>query len=163
MFGGYELTVRTDNWVGSLLGHLLSNFSLGMMLAPIVILPEMGFIRNAALMVFGGQAVLTIAAWLFPEAVKAFGTFLMGGALGSGIGILLDGWWTPLIHADHVGVASILFTVLYLAYVDYYWTQALKLQRTLDNAVDTAAALEIGIISQMLKKLETRAETQHPG
>lgn len=163
MFSGYELTVRTRDWRGSLVGHIVSNFSLGMMLTPLVVLPIMGFFRNAALMILGGQLVLTITAWLFPEAVKAFGTFLVGAAAGALLGILLDGWWTPLIHADHVGIVSMTFTLFYLAYVDYYWTQALKLQRTLDNAVDTAAALEIGIVNRALEKLESRAELKHPG
>lgn len=155
-FVGMEVTARTHHWVASFAGHVLSYASIGLIAAPFVLSPEAGWLRNVLLQVSAGTLLLTAAAAAWPMSVRMFGTFILGGAGAIAAGFLLGPTWSGLLDVPEPTFLSSALAVGVIAYIDYYWTQALRLPRNMDNAVDSACALYADMLHRLMALLDRR-------
>lgn len=155
-YGGLEVSSRTADWRGSLAGNLFANLGLGLLLAPLVLLPGATWLRSAGLVIWVGTAVLAALAWSAPRVVQSFGAFLVAFLLAFGVLHATAPLWTPLLSdTPPPGLAGGLLGVAYLAFTDKYWTRALELARTLDNAADSACAIYAGSLDSLLSLLDS--------
>jgi hypothetical protein len=160
LWAGIEAAMRTQRARPSFLGLLLADVGIGLILAPVLLLPEIAWARGIAFLYWTGLLLMTGAAWIHPGTVRRFGTFLVTSVLA----FLLHR------HALHLlpGVAppdwlSLLCATLILGYIDYYWTRALQSERTLNNAIDAAASLYVEAASLLLHRLEERSRRRGRG
>lgn len=151
IFAGVEVADRTKDWLGSLAGHTLSSAGLGAMAGPWMDSAE-GWPVRWAFLIGMGILGLTLLGILAPRALRGWGGFGVGVALGFATATMMEALGAPLPFTlrawDYVG------GLLFLAYIDVYWSRALDLSRTLDNAVDTACAVYLAGVNQMLDALD---------
>jgi hypothetical protein len=155
-YGGFEVAIRTPDWRGSLLGHVIASIGLGALLAPFVMHEMAQPLRDGAVIACLGLAALLPLAWVRPETVRAFGTFLIGVALGgtlaAGISILAD---TPA-----PSLPALLIAALLLGWIDFYWTQSLAAPRTLNDSVDAACAMFFDVLHRITRSANKQATRQ---
>lgn len=144
VFLGYEVTCRTSDWRGSLVGHLLANAGFGLALSPVA---SVALLTSLLVTVIGVSIIGLIAA-VRPSMVVGWGSFLIAsGILFVLLGIIaryLPGASSPGIHAH-------IFGFLLLSYLDHYLTRASRIARTADNAVDSACAFYMDIVNQAVR------------
>lgn len=153
-WAGLEASARTPSWKGSVGGHLVASVGVGLFVGPLFFQPALIWLRTAALAVLFGTMVLTAVAAVAPGLVRAFGSFILALPLASGFLWLTQGFWSRALGAPAPGAASTIAALLFLAYTDRYWTRALRLPRTLDNAADSACALYADTVHSFLVMIE---------
>jgi len=159
---GLELASRTASWTTSLLGHLVASFGVGFFLGPLFYFDRLLWLRTAGLTVFIGTAFLTALGALLPGLLRAFGAFVLGSGFASGLlwltgPMLLSGLAAPLPT-----LASTISAVCALAFTDRYWSRALALPPTLNNAVDSACAIYVDPLNSLLSLLDRQASRRLP-
>lgn len=152
VFAGVETSVRNQEWKGSLIGLMISHLGLGAMIGPFATDFTSWPIRSLTLLSIG-ILILTLIGWTRPSAIRGWGSFLLAAVLAAGLGMSL-----PLT----ITLGDILAATSALAFLDYYWTRALDLPRTLDNAVDSACAVYLDVFDQAFRLIERFSNPNKP-
>lgn len=156
MFAAIEIAERFKQWWLSIVGALLGNAGMGCLLAPWMTSPEHAWpVRLGALLSIG-IVILIIIGIISPTLIRAVKAFVIAGAGAGLIGYGLN--IAGLEVVPELQPLDYLFALLALAYVDYYWSKALELPRTADNAVDTAGATYIYAAATLLRIIERTAD-----
>ena len=147
---GVFITLGSDKPVISLVGYCMVIIGLGAITGPTIALYKTGVVM-IALMATGGVSVLmSLVGILYPKSLESWGGYLfsallavlfvrVGQSIMAGFGVSESIWYVPWLE---YGIA-----VLFSAYIVYDWNRALRLPRTLDNAVDCALAIFLDIIN----------------
>lgn len=147
----FELTVRTEGAIGSLVGIVFAGVAHGLVLSPFFWFEGAPWIRNAVLAAMVGLAALSLITVVTALPVRTFGTFILGTLFGYAA-VWVAPWDFELLGASEwLGIGV---TLAYLGWVDYYWTQSLRLSRTFANAADSAAALYVDLIHRFMRRLD---------
>lgn len=134
----------------SFLGYNLMALPIGAVICVCVDGIPMDVVRSAVLVTAIVTLSFMILATVFPGFFLGMGRTLAAALLASMvtelIGLLVFHRHSPIYEWVFVGVFSL--------YVGYDWSRANTCARTLDNAVDLAAALYLDIINLFLRILE---------
>jgi hypothetical protein len=159
---GFEVTSRTVAWVGSLAGHLLASAAFGVVLAPVVMGPAAGWLRESCALVMVGTAVMAVGGVVHPAVLRRFGTFLLAIVAAVVLERAAGRAWSTAIHGSAPGYAGSATVGLMVLYVNYFWARSLALPHVLDNAVDTACALYLDIVNRAIAVLDYYVNWRRP-
>lgn len=153
---GVIIAVKSENPVFSLLGYAMVAIPFGMMLGPVVALYTAASVVRVFFVTTGVVVVLGIVGAVIPDNLEGWGSWLFGG-----LSLLLVGYFIvplagmfglPIDHAltwmDWAGV------LVFSGYVIYDWNRAMRIERTMDNAIDCALAVYLDFINLFIRLLE---------
>lgn len=156
LFVAIEIVERFEQWWISILGAVFGNAGMGFMLAPWMTSPAQAWPTRLGALLSIGIVILVlvgIISPLFIRTVKAFAIAAAGtGVIGYGLNI------AGLSIVPELQPLDYFFALLSLGFIVYYWSRALELPKTADNAVDTAGATYIYAAVTLLRIIEKLAE-----
>lgn len=153
---GIYIAIKSNEWLISLIGYTLLVLGLGAITGPSVAFYETGVVVTAVMATAGVTIVMSVAGIIYPKSLEGWSGYLFGGLLAlifvrlaqlmlMSLGIAESLWYIPLIEYG----AAILFSL----YIIYDWNRALRLSKTMDNAVDCAMAIYLDIINLFITLL----------
>lgn len=157
---GILLFSFSQNWPISLLGVSILSVSLGLMIGPVVALFELGVVVNALVMTASITFAMSILGIIIPRSLEGLSGFLFGGLIFLIVGgfarifLALFGFGDSLWFIDWIGAG--IFTI----YIVYDWNRAMRLPKTLDNAIDASGALILDVVNLFLYLLRIYAASQ---
>ena len=139
-----------DSPVLSFIGYNLIALPIGVVVCACVTGIPVSIVESAVLVTAIVTLSFMILATIFP------GFFLsMGRALGVGLLVaIIAELVSMLIFRSYSSVFEWIFVAIFSLYIGYDWARANTCARTLDNAVDLAAALYLDIVNLFLRILE---------
>ena len=153
---GVFIFTASDNWLVSLIGYALVAGPFGLFLGPVVSLYTPTSVLRVFVITAGIVVVLGLIGAIIPKSLESWGAWLLGGLLvlivgqlaipfagflGVNIGGALQVW-------DWVGI------VLFAGLTVFDLNRAMRLPHTLDNAVDSAAAVFLDFLNIFIRLLE---------
>jgi FtsH-binding integral membrane protein len=142
----------------SLFGYALVAVPFGLMLGPVFALYPKADVTKALFITTLLVVALGLVGALIPKNLEGWGTWLFGGLLVLIGGLLV----VPIVGALGVDVGGALTlvdwlgVVLFSAMVIYDWNKAMRMPRTLDNAIDIARAVYLDWVNLLLYVLRLK-------
>jgi FtsH-binding integral membrane protein len=140
---GCAVAIKSNNPAISLLGYALVAIPFGLMLGPVVAQYTTASVVKVFFITTIIVAVLGVVGAVIPDNLQGFGSWLLAAML-----LLLVGYFiVPIagLLGFNVGGALTLLdwvgVVIFSGMVVYDWNRAMRLPRTLDNAIDSALAV----------------------
>ena len=136
------------------------SFFMGLSIGPIISYYHADVVLNALVLTVAVTLGMAILGILLPNLITRFaGALFVGllillvGYLASSI-LLLFGITSTFAALDWFGLA------LFSLYIWFDWARAMKLPKTLDNAIDVSGALIVDIVNLFLTLLRIVARSQ---
>jgi len=152
---GVVVSLKSDRPAISLLGYTMVAVPFGLMLGPVLAQYTAASIVKVLLITTVLVAVLAVVGAVIPESLEGWGSWLFGGLL-----ILLLGYFiVPIMAAFGVNAEGALTwldwagVLLFSGMVIYDWNRAMRLPRTLDNAIDSAVAVYLDWFNLFIRLL----------
>jgi FtsH-binding integral membrane protein len=148
-FAGTWLFSSSKNPAVSFVGYNLVVAPIGLVLVLALNGVPTVLVQRAMVATGGVTATMMMLGALFPAFFLSLGRtlfFALLAALLVQFGMHLFGFGTP-------GVLDGIFVLIFSGYIGYDWARANQIPKTLDNAVDSAAALYLDIINLFLRIL----------
>jgi FtsH-binding integral membrane protein len=152
---GIFIFTKSDKPLVSLIGVSVLSYFMGLSIGPVIAYYAANTVLNALLLtlfVVLGMAMLGV---LFPNVILR-----LTGILFVGLLVLLVGYFgASILSLFGINVSGVLAPLDWLAvlvfslYVWYDWARAMKLPKTLDNAIDASGALIVDIVNLFLALL----------
>lgn len=153
---GIFIALRSDHWPTSLAGYTMVVVGLGAITGPTVALYETGVVMTALGATAGVTVVTSLVGIIYPRSLESWGGYLFGALLAlvfvrvaqaimASVGVSESVWYMPWIEYG----AALLFSL----YIIYDWNRALRLDHTLDNAVDCALAIFLDVVNLFITLL----------
>ena len=148
---GIIISTKSDNWIISLLGYAMVVVPTGAILGPYVHLFTIASVLNIALVTIGVSAAIGLAGAVYPKSVEHWGGFLLTALLvlivGNFASIFIPALNGGLHLWDWLGV------FIFSGFIFYDMNRAMRMDYTLDNAVDNAVAFYLDIINLFIRLL----------
>ena len=157
---GILIAHRSDNPAVSLIGLLMVAIPLGCITGPVVALYTPVSVFTIFLVTTAMVVVLGLVGAVIPDNLESWGSWLLGALL-----VLLVGYFIiplssfvgmPMTQAlniwDWIGVAIFAFLIV------YDWNRAMRVPRTVDNAVDCGLAIYLDFINIFIRLLRLYAQ-----
>ncbi len=156
-FGGYFVCciagvlmfTMSSNPLVSFIGYNLVVVPFGLVLTMVVSQYEPSLVRDA----INATAIVTLLmmtlSTVFPRFFAGLGSILFISLLCAVIAEVV----LIFVFKTHVGVLDWVVALIFCGYIGYDWHRANTIPRTLDNAIDSAAALYMDIINLFLRIL----------
>lgn len=152
---GIVMSVKSDNPVVSMLGYAFVAIPFGLMLGPVMAMYTTASIVKVLLITSTLVLVLGIVGAVIPDSLESWGVALSGGMIillvglmvvpfAGALGVDVGGAMTWL---DWVGVA------LFAGMVIYDLNRAMRVSRTLDNAIDVAVSVYLDWLNLFVRLL----------
>ncbi|MBU0598035.1 Bax inhibitor-1 family protein [Patescibacteria group bacterium] len=163
---GIIIAFSTKNWFFSFIGYTMVVTGMGAICGPTVAQFETGVVINALLATCGVTIVMSLAGVMIKRSLESWGMYLFGALV---VVLLVSiarlffpvSWVAPAADAKSSVVIAYylwyvfdyLVAILFCFYIIYDWNRALRLPRTLDNAVDSSVALFLDVINLFIRIL----------
>ena len=148
-FTGVALFNRSENPVISFLGYNLVVIPFGLVVNivvqqydPVIVLEA---IRVTGLVTFGMMVLGSLVPAFFERIHRALVLALLAVVIVELVEVFIFG-----VHHDFLDWAVV---VIFCGYIGYDWARANRIPKTVDNAIDSAAALYMDIINLFLRVL----------
>jgi len=158
--GGVVIAVKSNNPAVSLLGYAMVAIPFGLMLGPVVAQYTTASVVKVFFITTIIVAVLGVVGAVIPDNLQGFGSWLMVALL-----VLLLGYFVVPIAAFigfNVGGALTILdwigVIIFSGMVVFDWNRAMRLPRTLDNAVDSALAVYLDWFNIFIRLLSLLGE-----
>lgn len=148
-FAGVYTFQRSSNPLVSFLGYNLVVGPIGLLLVIALASVPAVIVYRAIIATAGVTGTMMMLGTLFPAFFLRLGrTLFIALVVGllAQLGLMLFGMGVPTIFDG-------LFVLIFSGYIGYDWARANRLPKTLDNAIDSAAALYLDIINLFLRLL----------
>jgi FtsH-binding integral membrane protein len=147
VMAGTVILTKSDNPVVSFLGYNLIAVPVGLLLVRYLAFVDADVVSRAMLTTGGVTLAMMLLSMLFPAALLRMGRALLIGLVVAVVAELL----VALFASRHPVFFDWVFVLLFSGYIGFDWARAQALPRTVDNAVDAAAALYLDIINLFLR------------
>ncbi len=147
--GGVFLFNTSTKPIVSFLGYNLVVFPFGLIINIFVSRYDPELVVEAMQITGGVTFAMMVLGSMFPAFFKRIHTAL---AISLLLVILFELFDTFVLHREH-GITDWIVVLIFCGYVGYDWGRANNIPKTLDNAVDSAAALYMDIINLFLRIL----------
>jgi FtsH-binding integral membrane protein len=150
VFAGTAIYQRSDNPAISFVGYNLVVLPLGMLLARFLPFVDPIVIGQAFQATAGVVMIMTAVSTMKPQFFLKLGSTLFVAFIAAfvvEIGFILFTGRAPAIF-------DWIFVLIFSGYVGYDWARAQSLPKTLDNAVDAAAALYVDIVILFVRMIQ---------
>jgi FtsH-binding integral membrane protein len=152
---GIVIFTHSEHPTISLIGVSTLSFFMGLSIGPVVAYYNADVVVDALLLTVLVTIGMGILGILLPEVIGRF-----AGVLFVGLLVLLVGYFSTAIlslfgiNSNAVnGVLDWLSLAVFSLYIWYDWGRAMKLPKTLDNAIDVSGALIVDIVNLFLTML----------
>lgn len=157
--GVLTFTISTD-WPISLVGVSIMSIFLGIMIGPAVATYNADVVIKAIITASGVTIVMSVVGLIVPKSLESWGSFLLGALALLIVGNLAR-VFLPLFgfSQDPLGVLDWIGALVFTAYITYDWNRAIRLPKTVDNAIDTAGALILDWVNLFIYLLRIFADS----
>lgn len=148
-FAGIYTFQKSSNPLISFLGYNLVVGPIGLLLVLALAGVPAVIVYRALIATAGVTGTMMMLGTLFPAFFLGLGrTLFIALVIGmlAQLGLMLFGMGVPTLFDG-------LFVLIFSGYIGYDWARANRLPKTLDNAIDSAAALYLDIINLFLRLL----------
>ena len=149
IFAGTAIYQRSDNPAISFLGYNLVVLPLGLFLVRILPFYASGAISQAALSTGMVTGIMMLLSMAYPQFFLRIGRVLFFAF----IAVFLVEMGFFLFTKTNPRIFDVLMVGIFSLYIGYDWARAQALPKTLDNAVDAAAALYVDIVILFIRLL----------
>ena len=160
--GAIFLFGLSDQWPLSLLGVSVLSVALGMMIGPVVSTYSVPIVMKALMTTAGVTLLMSILGVIYPKSMEGIGGFLLGALMLLIVGNLARYFW-PLIDVSggppSMGILDWIGAGVFTIYIMYDWNRAMRLPKTLDNAIDSSGALILDVVNLLLDLLRLYASS----
>lgn len=153
-FPGIFISKNSNNWLASLGGYLLVIIPTGAIIGPYIALYHLASVLQVLMLTVGVTVALGIAGVIYPKSVEHWGGFLLTGLLVL-IFADLSRVFMTMFGLDPVTLKAVDYIggVLFCGFIFYDMNRAVRMDYTLDNAVDAAVALYLDILNLFIRLL----------
>ncbi len=147
---------KSDNPVVSFIGYNLMVVPIGMVIAfSVTIYTHIGYSMTVAA-AFGITAAVTLVMMIISSIYPNF--FLsMGRTLGITLLITIVVEVIMLLVGASLGIIDYIVVAIFCLYVGYDWAKANAIEKTADNAIDSASELYLDIVNLFLRIMKILA------
>jgi FtsH-binding integral membrane protein len=149
VFIGVMLYSGSSNPVVSFIGYNFIVVPMGLVITPFIYQFEGALIQEAIMMTGGITGSMMILATLYPNFFISIGRTLFLVLLLTEISELVSVF---IFHKQHSAFDWI-FVVIFSGYIGYDWARANSIPKTVDNAIDSAAAIYVDMINLFIRIL----------
>lgn len=154
---GIIISARSNNWVMSLLGYGMVVCATGSIIGPYVALYALPSVFQILLLTIGVTATIGFFGAIYPKSVEHWGGFFLMALLVIIFGdvarmFMVSAGFAPVAMGIWDWIAAVVFCGL----IFFDMNRAMRMDYTLDNAVDTAVALYLDIINLFLRLLSAK-------
>lgn len=148
-FGGIYLFTKSDKPLISFLGYNLVVVPFGFIINLVVSMYEPAIVLQALQITGVTTAIMMLAGSLYPDFFKK-----ISGALFVALASILVVQFGFMFFAKSTpGIIDWIVALIFCGYIGYDWSRAQHIPKTVDNAIDSAAALYMDIINLFLRIL----------
>lgn len=148
-FAGIMIFTKSDNPLISFIGYNLVVIPFGLVVNTIVSSYSPTLVLHAMQITAVVSLIMMILGSMFPKFFIGLGKILFMALIAAIIGELV----MVFIFKSHPGIIDFIVAIIFSGYIGYDWARANSIPKTLDNAVDSAAALYMDIINLFLRIL----------
>ena len=146
---GITLFTKSDKPAISFLGYNFVVAPIGIILVPLVNAYDPMIVERALTATAGITGMMMILGAVYPAFFLSIGRTLMFALLLAIVAELLF----IFIGGVHPSAFDWIFVVIFSGYIGYDWARANQIPKTVDNAMDSAAALYLDIINLFIRLL----------
>jgi FtsH-binding integral membrane protein len=148
-FAGVALYTKSDNPLISFIGYNLVVLPFGLVVNIVVSRYNSAVVLDAIRITGIATLLMMVLGTMFP----AFFQRIVGALTIALIAVLIVEFVEVFIFKVHHGILDWMVAVIMCGYIGYDWGRANRIPKTLDNAIDSAAALYMDIIILFLRIL----------
>lgn len=159
---GITIFMASQKPLVSLFGVSILSFFMGLSIGPVIAYYNAEVVINALAMTLFVTMGMSVLGILLPKVIAK-----MAGILFVGLLVLLVGYFAASLFAlfgiasnTVFGALDWLGLTIFSLYIWYDWARAMKLPKTLDNAIDVSGALIVDIVNLFLTLLRIFARSQ---
>ncbi len=157
---GSIMVNKSDNPVISFIGYNLFVLPLGMILTIVLNVYTAGGYENTITLAFGITAAVTLLMMALSTAFPQF--FLsMGKTLAVTLIITIVIEFILMLAGFDLAIIDYIVVLIFCGYIGYDWAKANAKTKTVDNAIDSAAALYVDIVNLFLRILRILARARN--
>lgn len=152
---GIILFTHSEKPLISLIGVSILSFFMGLSIGPVIAYYQVNDVITALVLTVAVTLGMAVLGVLLPNVIAK-----LSGILFVGLLILLVGYFSVGIlsifgisNAGALTVLDWLALVIFSLYIWYDWSRAMKLPKTIDNAIDVSGALIVDIVNLFLTLL----------
>jgi FtsH-binding integral membrane protein len=153
---GIMISLSSDDPFVSMLGFTVLAIAFGIMLGPILNQYKTVSVVECLALTTAIVAAFGVLGAVIPGSLEGFGSYVLGALLV----LIVCYFFVPLAHFFGVKTATALTWVdwlgvlVFCGIVVYDWNRAMRLPRTLDNAVDSAVAVYLDFVNIFIRLLQ---------
>ena len=148
-FAGVMIYSRSDNPAISFVGYNLVVLPFGLVINTIVAGYSPGVVLEAIRVTAGVTIVMMCLGSMYP----AFFQRISGALTMALLGVIIVEMVGYFFFDFHHGIFDWAVAVIFCGYIGYDWGRANQIPKTLDNAIDSAAAIYMDVINLFLRVL----------
>lgn len=149
-FFGIYLFTKSDNPLVSFIGFNFVAVPFGLIVNLVTSQYSPELVINAMQVTTVVTCIMMVLGTAYPKFFESIASGLFWGLLASIIAELI----LTLVFKMHLTIIDWIVAAIFCGYIGYDWGKAAALPKTVDNAVDSAAALYMDIINLFLRILE---------
>jgi FtsH-binding integral membrane protein len=154
---GIVIFNHSDSPVVSLIGVSILSFFMGLSIGPVLSYYQVGGVMSALVLTVFVTIGMAILGALLPDKIIRY-----SGVLFVGLLILLVGYLSSILLSIFgisapFGILDWFGLIIFSLYIWYDWARAMKLPKTLNNAIDVSGALIIDIVNVFLDIIDVVA------
>lgn len=158
---GIVIFSNSDKPLTSIVGVSILSFFMGLSIGPVIAYYDADVVINALILTLAVTLGMAILGVLLPNVIAK-----AGGALLVGLLILLVGYFAASILSLFgitavFGVLDWFSLIIFSMYIWYDWARAMKLPKTINNAIDVSGALIVDIVNLFLTLLRIVARSRN--
>lgn len=153
---GAELAHSNNDAMTSIAGGFICAGAMGLMLGPFISIYEVESVFQAFVISIGVVLLTGFIGAVMPKDLSMWGAPLFAGLLGLIVAYILLPWLLPALGVDYEFVVSILDVagiVLFSAIMVYDLNKAVRLDKTLNNAIDVAVNVFLNFANIFIRVL----------
>lgn len=148
-FGGVALFTKSDNPLISFIGYNLVVLPFGLVVNVVVSRYNSAVVLDAIRITGIATLLMMVLGTMFPRFFQR----IVGALTIALIAVIIVELVEVFIFKMHHGILDWIVAVIFCGYIGYDWGRANRIPKTLDNAIDSAAALYMDIIILFLRIL----------
>jgi FtsH-binding integral membrane protein len=158
---GIFIFIKSDKPVISLTGVTILSYFMGLSIGPVIAYYAADIVINAVILTLFVTLGMAVLGVLLPNVILR-----LSGILFVGLLVLLVGYFGVSLLSLFGIKASLaaldwLALIIFSLYIWYDWARAMKLPKTIDNAIDVSGALIVDIVNLFLTLLRLLSRSQN--
>ena len=149
VIAGTMMFSSSDNPVVSFAGYNLVAIPIGIVLTPFILSFDPEIVQQALMVTTGFTGLMMALGTVYPKFFLSIGRTLMMSL----ISVIVIELMLAFVFGMSLAIMDWVVALIFCGYIGYDWARANQIPKTLDNAIDSAAALYLDIINLFIRIL----------